>query len=131
MSSKNLETLKSFFSTVTLGDLDAAAQYLHGDFVAFEPSSLPWGGVWRGRDGWLAMLRKVQDNIVFESSGDEQFLEAPDTIAVALTVVYTSRATGASHTTPLVEIFGFDDGLVARIDVFVKDTHKLLLDLAL
>jgi hypothetical protein len=125
----NRERFDTFFALAGADELGAASYYLHNDFVVSVPDSVPWGGEWRGREGWLTMFGTMQEAVEFQGSGEAEFLEGPDTLAMIFTVTYTSRTTRTSHKTRVTEIFKFRDGLIVHTDVFFKDTDKMVADL--
>src|SRR5436305_1568267 len=45
-----LEATKAMYDHVSRGEWDRVAEFMTEDFVINEPSTLPYGGEWRGRD---------------------------------------------------------------------------------
>jgi uncharacterized protein len=107
-----------------LTDDEARAAYracFTGDVEIREPESLPYGGVWRGRDGverLVARLREVYDEAGF---GDRQVFDCGDTVFVLLRSGVRSRATGRRMTNSVLQRIELRDGLIASMEIFHWD----------
>ena len=107
------------------GDVDGANELYHPEMRIEQPSSLPHGGVHRGRDGAAEMARIAGERWDREI-GDPQVFESGDTVVQVTTQTWTAKATGRSATVDVVELITVVDGLVTEIRVFQQDTFRLL-----
>lgn len=123
-------TLAAFYAAESAyleGDLgdgaarDAYRRCLTPDVEVHEPESLPYGGVWRGRDGVEALmvrLREVYDEASFEN---RQEFACGDTVFVLLRSRVRSRATGRRMTNSVLQRLELRDGLIAVMEIFHWD----------
>jgi ketosteroid isomerase-like protein len=91
------------------------------DVEVREPESLPYGGVWRGRDGverLIARLREVYDEASFD---DRQVFDCGDTVFVLLRSRIRSRATGRRMTNSVLQRLELRDGRIAAMEIFHWD----------
>ena len=107
------------------GDIDGANELYHPELRIEQPSSLPHGGVHRGREG-AAEMAKIAGEYWGREIGDPTMFESGDTVVQVTTQTWTAKATGRSATVDVVELITVTDGLVAEIRVFQQDTYRLL-----
>jgi uncharacterized protein len=123
-------TLDAFFAAEAAylaGDLDDAAardayrRCFTADVEIREPESLPYGGVWRGRDGverLIARLREVYDEASFE---DRRVFDCGDTFFVLMRSRVRSRATGRRMTNSVLHRLELRGGRIAAMEIFHWD----------
>jgi hypothetical protein len=134
MPSANMETfLKLKDAADMANDLtsDKAQQAMWNayspDFEIIEPSSLPTGGVHKGRDDWLKMnnlMRSIWEQKVWIHKMYD--LPEDDLIILYSTIEWTSRETGKTARVPAVELLHFRDALISKIEMFFQDTKQIL-----
>ncbi len=127
-----LETLKEFYDAEAsymksdVGDFSAVASTLDPDCVIYEPESLPYGGEWRGHDGFEAWMKQF--------AGEWSSLEVKDSVFYALDKVIfsqshvyaTARKTGLDADWPLLQLIRFREGKILEIRPFHWDTADIL-----
>lgn len=107
-------------------DLATVSACLDADVVCVEPDSLAYGGTTRGRDAFLndvygAIFGKCEMTIQsFAILGDDP------TVAVTMTLLFTSRKTAKSITMPYVELYSVKNDKVVEIRVYPQDTKQLV-----
>ena len=107
------------------GDRDGAMELLHAQVRIQQPASLPHGGWHTGHDGMDRM--GTEFSRYWERTVDNPRIFGCDTAVFQVTTqTWKSKSTGRSATVDVVELFGFDDGLISEIRVFQQDTHLLL-----
>lgn len=121
MSSKDIERLDDFVALMNAGQYDVAKKYISPDIVLREPDAIPYGGVRHGLAGFDEFRRLFAKTWKRWSDGPFWYAEADGTVAKYNTITATSRATGHEYTTPLVELFRFEDGLIVEVIVFYQD----------
>lgn len=128
VGTKNLDTLAGFVSNFLGGDPTAALEFVHPDIVVQEPESLPYGGEWRGKDGFHELMTKIGSTVSVEATPLGMH-DAGDTIVAIYQAKFTSRSNGKSVEMPVSEVYGFTDGLISSANVFYKDSKAFLVAL--
>ena len=122
-----LEASKAMYDAVHAGDWNAVADFMAEDFVIHEPTSLPYGGEWRGRDALQRLYAHVmgywEDPVV-----QWQELVGGETYAVALLhFTVTAKSSGKRFETHIAEVTRFDDaGKMASMRIHYFDTADML-----
>lgn len=115
----------ALFDAVLAGDSDALAALLHADIEVIEPSSLPYGGCYRGKAAFLTELFPRLMGLVDIGIENIRILSGQDIAMARMDGTFTARRTGQVLRMPYVEVYEFTDGLIARITVFPSDTTVL------
>jgi ketosteroid isomerase-like protein len=112
-------------SAMSRGDLPALLERLHPEVEVREPDSLPYGGVRRGHAGFTEVLQIMGS--LTELDITKYTVHPVDSgVILVLDVRFTSRSSGATIDTRVVEIDSVEAGLVRTMDLFYKDTAALL-----
>lgn len=122
-----LEASRAMYAEVATGNWSAVAGYMADDFVIHEPSSLPYGGEWRGRDALQKLYAHVmgywEEPVVrwVELVGGQKH-------AVALLhFTVTAKSSGKRFETHVAEVTSFDDaGKMASMRIHYFDTADML-----
>lgn len=100
---------------------------LHPDIVLHQPESLPYGGIWRGREAfgrWLDAFVQAWTHI---TPTDPVFLVCGDNMLIStVTMCASARSTGAQIEMPICQLIRFSDDLPVEWRNFAWDTHKML-----
>lgn len=125
-----LDASKAMYAAVAKSDWDAVADFMADDFVIYEPTSLPYGGEWRGRDALQKLYAHVmgywEDPVVQwqELVGGEKY-----TVAL-LHFTVTAKASGKRFETHIAEVTAFDDAdKMASMRIHYFDTADMLCQL--
>lgn len=103
-----------------------AEEFLDVDFVLHEPESMPYGGAWRGRDGFKQFLRMMVDTwSVMGPKDSPELIEHDDTIVVLGVLDARARVTGATVQTPFCQIVRARHNKIADIRMFYWDTQAV------
>jgi hypothetical protein len=125
MTSSNKALMEGFLSSLGAGDIAAAAACFHPQAVVHEAEILPYGGDHRGGPaGFLGLLNAI-DSSYSMAIGKCDVLDADGRVVVLAEVTMTSKVTGASLETSLVEVFSFAEGLIIDDDVYYKDASAV------
>ena len=54
-----VETMRAIYGHIRKGEWDEIDYYLSDDFIAYEPTSLPFGGEWKGEGVYKRLFTKV------------------------------------------------------------------------
>jgi len=116
-----------FLAAMRAGDAAAVGDMLHPDFELVEAASLPYGGTYRGLDGWLALTKKVGETFAgFRLSLIDYAGDSDDSLVVQFAISGRGRQSGVPFETRVLEYWRFRDGKLWRIDPFYFDTHLIV-----
>jgi hypothetical protein len=125
MAQEHVDVVKRLVEGYIAGDLEAAFSTVHPEIVLHEAAGLPFGGEWVGLEGFQKLLGTIMADYQLEVLA----YEASDTGAGAMVRMdtrFTARSSGAVLDMPIVELYGFTDGLISDVDVFYKDTRAVV-----
>lgn len=103
-------------------DFGPVADLLHRDVVVFEPDSLPYGGEWRGHDGFERLLSAMQETWSSISAQDAHYVVDGETVIVLVTMVAEAAGTKRIARNAISELVRFRDGLISEVRPFYWDT---------
>ena len=117
----NNETKTRFVDALFAGDWETMATLVHPDFELREPAALPYGGIYKGIEGF-----KQCRNLIPQSSHVTEhldtlrcyFTEDPDSIVVELEFRGSRRGSGEKIGSKIMEQFDFRDGLISAISLY-------------
>ena len=89
-----------------------------------EAESLPWGGEWRGPDGFARLTREIDVLAELTVRGHE-IVRAGDVVELRLDAVFTSRKSGRQLPMTVVEHYRVHDGKIYGADAFYRDTQAV------
>jgi ketosteroid isomerase-like protein len=122
----DMDVVQTYERLMRENDEDGAMACLDDDFRMFEPESLPYGGVFRGRDGF-ARFRKIFVSLWSDvDRGDWVYAANDGIVARRATVRAVARATGRSVEWPHAEFFTVRETKIATLEVFYFDTAAIL-----
>jgi hypothetical protein len=122
----NLETKKRFVEAIFAGDWATFEQLCHPEFELHEPSALPYGGVYKGVDGFQTFWKTPKGHVTnhLETLG-VYFTENPDEIIAELGMRGSLPGSEAQFPCSLMEKFAFADGKVRKLTVYFFDVPHL------
>jgi ketosteroid isomerase-like protein len=117
----DVATLKEF---VQAADRTTALEMVDDDAVWREAETLPWGGEWRGPDGFARLTREIDTFAEFTVRGQE-IVQAGEVVELRLDAVFTSRKSGRRLPMKVVEHYRVREGKIYGADAFYKDTQAV------
>jgi uncharacterized protein len=117
---ENLAILERFYKLIVDGDVESAVELLHPDYVLHEPAGLPYGGTFKGQDGFLQMGAAFNNEFDLTVNSWRAY-GAGDVVFAAMTVSLRSKSTGREIDTSILELYRFTDGRISEMDVYYKD----------
>lgn len=119
----NLATATRLYEAAARGDWDAAEAELHDDLEIHEAETLPYAGIYRGRDA----LRRLSAIVLSHWPGRrvERLGMAAGAGRVVVFFRMTIAAPGGPVAHEIVEVNAFRDGKVAVIKPFYWDTGAM------
>ncbi|MBY8863882.1 nuclear transport factor 2 family protein [Nocardia sp. CA2R105] len=126
-----MTTLRAFYAAeaayLTEGaEFEQMAVHLASDVVMHQASSLPYGGEWRGHEGFrkfIAAMGENWDGLWFD---EQQFLSDHNRVVVYSRGRLRARSTGRTLKTSLLQWISFRDGLITEFRPYYHDTSAML-----
>lgn len=126
-----LAASQAMYGHAQRGEWDQVAGFMAEDFVIYEPSTLPYGGEWRGRD---ALQRLYAHVMGYWRDPDVEWLElvGGEHHAVALLhLTVTAPDSGRRFSQHIAEVTAFaDDGKMASMRIHYFDTGEMARQIA-
>ena len=126
-------TLMKFYEAETVylapggGDFSVIAETLHPDCVLHQPASLPYGGEWKGPDGFKSWMEAFGEEWASLEVKDPQFFPSGEDVIFSRSHVYAvSKRTGEKIDWPLLQFFRVRDGKIAELRPFHWDTARMI-----
>jgi ketosteroid isomerase-like protein len=113
------------YSAVGSGDLDRAKSYLDDHVEIREAESLPYGGLYRGKEEVAACFDKVFKFWKINDFKLRQVVAGGDIVAVHLDMDVSANSNGAHIKYDLLEVWRLQDGKIVEILPFYEDTHAI------
>jgi ketosteroid isomerase-like protein len=117
--------VERFYDAALRADLDAIAEVLHADVVNYEAESLPYGGVHRGKDAVLRLLKLLFDGIDLDTVKRSGLMVDGERAASFLEVPFAFADPTVPQKMPVLETFVVRDGLIVEIRPYYFDTAAI------
>ena len=116
-----------FLAAMRAGDAATMGDMLHPDFELIEADSLPYGGIYRGLNGWLALTQAVVATFAgFRIELIDVAGEGEESIVLHFAISARGRQSGLPFASRVLEYWRFRDGRLCRIDPFYFDTALIV-----
>lgn len=123
----NVAVVKQFYAILAQGDRDGAyAACMAEDCVMHEAASLPYGGVYPGRELMKATLSGVTGSFDEFRYGIRNYLAGGDEVVVHLHMEGVGRTSRKPFSLPVMELWRFRDGKAIEMRPFLYDTAALI-----
>jgi nucleoside-diphosphate-sugar epimerase/ketosteroid isomerase-like protein len=117
-------TLEKFVSRMGAGDRSGALEMVDEDAVWHEAETLPWGGQWRGPDGFTRLEAAINTSAEM-TVRDSVIIEAGEEVEMRLNLMFTSRKSGRRLPMDVVEHYTVREGKIHGANAFYKDTQAV------
>jgi ketosteroid isomerase-like protein len=124
-SQDDMAVVRKFTDGLRAGDVAGCLDLVHDDLVFSEAASLPFGGDYLGKRGFVEFLRSFSRDFRVEL-GTPEIVAGEEFVAVRGSGTMTSRATDQSMPMDVVDLYQVRAGKIARVDVFYKDTAAVV-----
>jgi ketosteroid isomerase-like protein len=127
-----LDTLMRFYEAETAylapdgGDFRVIAAMLDPECVLYQPRSLPYGGEWRGHEGFEKWMQKLGEQWSSLEVKDPELYPSGDVVISRSQVYAVARATGHRIDWPLLQFFKVRNGKILELRPFHWDTAAML-----
>jgi nucleoside-diphosphate-sugar epimerase/ketosteroid isomerase-like protein len=117
-------TLEKFVSRMGAGDMSGALAMVDEEAVWHEAETLPWGGQWRGPDGFTRLEAAINTSAEM-TVRDSVIVEAGEAVEMRLSLVFTSRKSRRRLPMDVVEHYTVRGGRIFGATAFYKDTQAV------
>ena len=123
--SENIVCVERFLGRISRGDVQEALHCLGPSVELLEPDSLPYGGRYTGREGFVRFLTEIAK---FWDIAPVATLvhDLGDDVLVRSALRLTARSTDRTLDTSVLEVYSVERGLITRIEPFFRDTAKMV-----
>ncbi|WP_156680922.1 nuclear transport factor 2 family protein [Sphingomonas profundi] len=122
------EIVRELYALTSVGNWDAAEEYFTEDFRIVECESLPYGGLFTGKQAMRNLFPHVMG---FWSDPEVELagVSAGDGFAYGIVTLHvTSRKTGRRYPIEIAERFEFRGEQVCEVKPYYFDTHLIHMD---
>ena len=123
--SNGQQALEDFFAAFRAADMPAMRSLLAPDFVIHEAEGLPYGGTYRGEAGWSELLQRIAATWESLVPTVRYLLGDGRHFAVLMDLTLTSRATGRTIETSILESWTVEGGRIREVRPFYWDTSAV------
>jgi uncharacterized protein len=116
-----VEVVRAFYEA---GDLPAMLKHLDPRIEWRVPESLPWGGIFRGHEGFRRFSAIVTAQLVEARRENLEYLDAGDRIVVLLRSVGRPKG-GSQFDEPEVHVCAVQNGKIVSADIYVDSAMVL------
>ena len=117
-----LKVVHDFVAAFDEGRIANAVRLISDDCEILEAASLPYGGVWKGKEGFSALTAEILKTWDFQGGDWDNVSIGKSSVTLAGTQNMTSRATGRECHLGVVEIYYVRGSKIVALDVFYQDT---------
>ncbi|MEL6303957.1 MAG: nuclear transport factor 2 family protein [Bacteroidota bacterium] len=120
---QNTQIIIDFYDFLKNGAYDKAFGLLHPEFELIQAETLPYGGVYKGKEGVQFFFKKLFD--YFETFGSEEvtyFSNEDKVVATSIAVGLTKQK--EAFRMPMVQVYTLESGKILRTVPFYYDTGK-------
>jgi uncharacterized protein len=104
--------------------LKAVLAMLDPEIEVWQSDSVPWGGTYRGLDGFQTFVARLFEHVQSEVEAGE-LLDAGDRVVMIGRSRGRAKKTAAEFDVPVVRLWTIDEGKLARLEVHM-DTPQML-----
>ena len=121
---RNVEVVQTMAANGRLGRWDVVRPLVADDIVLEIPRGLPFGGTYRGWDGYRAALAAL-DFFAELDFGSLEFIASDDKVLVVAQLTGRIAENGRSVSQPYAAVWELEDGKVTKITAFYYDTKEI------
>jgi uncharacterized protein len=116
---ENADVVKERWADFASGDLDGAVSTTDENAEIVMPETLPWGGTYKGPEGFKEMIQKFLSNFESVDPKPTEFLEADDGETVIVTVEGVGKTkAGKELSGRSVWLYKVKDGRLTKAEFF-------------
>jgi ketosteroid isomerase-like protein len=111
-----IDVVHGFNDALARGDVDGMVDFLDPEVEWRAPESVPWGGTFRGRDGFREFLGKIVDQPAEFRREMLEYLDAGERVVVLLRQMGRPKAGDAEYDVPEVHVWTVRDGKIVDFE---------------
>jgi ketosteroid isomerase-like protein len=123
----NIETAQAGYAAFGRGDLPAILELLADDIEWVDPGPtdvIPTAGTHRGKEAVMAWFGILAENLDFQVFEPREFIAQGDKVVYLVYAEATVRSNGRQVAAEEAHVWTFNDGKVARLQLF-QDTEAI------
>jgi hypothetical protein len=121
--------VRGFYEAVARGDASAVLDLLDPQVELTAPTSVPWGGTFKGREGAGEMFAMLAEQPMEFRREPQDYLDLGERVVVTLRVFGRPKAGGTEFEVPEVHVWTVRQGRIIRLEAYF-DTALVLSALA-
>jgi ketosteroid isomerase-like protein len=125
VAQKNLQIVQTLLANGHAGRWDIVRPLVADDVVLHVPKGLPFGGDYRGFEGYKEILGKIGGFFTELKGGPREFATVGNKVIVMSTLSGRIAGNGRPISFPLTDIWELEDGKVREITAFYYDTREI------
>jgi hypothetical protein len=114
--------LEQFYAAAPARDVEGLLAPLADDVVVYEPWYLPYGGVYRGKQEFVGLFGKIDENLDVSGFTVNYLVADGDRVATYLSV--PDATTG--EFTEMIELATVRDGKISELKLFYYDPQAMI-----
>lgn len=118
-----MEVVKQVYAAVAAYDLETLKGLLHPELVVVEAAGLPYAGRYEGPDGFVHLLKVLNEAWDQFHCSDFEYLYGEDSVMAVFRFQAISRRTDKKIDMRIAELWRVRDGKVSFLEPFYFDTH--------
>ncbi len=123
---KNIQTVRTALKNAFAGDFEVLKPLIADDFTIYEAEGLPFGGVFRGMEGYVKCMQGIDGFFTDKVLSPPDFVPDGDSRVVMISEIDGKIArNGQPVKMPTVSLWDFKDGKIAVVRPFFHDTKKV------
>lgn len=125
VAQKNLQIVQTLLANGHAGRWDIVRPLVADDVVLHVPKGLPFGGDYRGFEGYKEILGKIGEFFTDLKGGPREFATVRNKVIAMTTLTGRIAKNGRPISFPLTDIWEIKDGKVIEITAFYYDTREI------
>jgi uncharacterized protein len=125
MAQDNVELVESAWEAFSRRDMEEATKLAGPDSEITTPETLPWGGTYRGQDGFMEFTQNLLEHFSEFNAKAEKVLGADDDHVVVVARVNAKTNAGKDFQGRVVWLYRLRDGKIVQAEA-TTDTARLL-----
>lgn len=122
----NIETVQYALNNALVGNIEILQPVISDDFVIYEAEGLPFGGVFRGMEGYIQCMTGINSFWTNKNLAPPEFVPAGDNRILMLSHFEGDITKNGEHVSmPTVSIWTFKDGKIETVRPFFFDTKHV------
>ena len=122
---ENVDKVGKLYSSIFAGDFDTVNAILSPDVVVHEAAALPYGGAFKGHEGFQELMVTLAGVWEDLKPIDMKMSGVDDLVLCHFTLTAKNRKTGSKLNMPLIEAWTLRDGRVVEGRVYYYDTMEV------